>query len=222
MKFKHMLFVLTITTSIIFACMLGSSYAYYTLSNGTTVTATTGEFDANVSVVFSESEYINLKTGVPINSTDVDKYASASKFTLIPDATKLRGYDVAVKIAISNITIDTALKISAPGTCPLSRTDRRGEVHRSRPLPAPDAPQRHLHRLYGFVGLDRLEDGRIRGCGPCRRQRTFRLRGAGRFPRGCELPGLCFGRGVRGAGRFADALSRRRAAHEGGQCGLLP
>lgn len=112
MKFKHMLFVLTVTTSIIFACMLGSSYAYYTLSNGTTVTATTGEFDANVSVVFSESEYINLKTGVPINSTDVDKYASASKFTLIPDATKLRGYDVAVKIAISNITIDTELKIS--------------------------------------------------------------------------------------------------------------
>lgn len=112
MKFKHMLFVLTVTTSIIFACMLCSSYAYYTLSNGTTVTATTGEFDANVSVVFSESEYINLKTGVPINSTDVDKYASASKFTLIPDATKLRGYDVAVKIAISNITIDTALKIS--------------------------------------------------------------------------------------------------------------
>lgn len=112
MKFKHMLFVLTVTTSIIFACMLGSSYAYYTLSNGTTVTATTGKFDANVSVVFSESEYINLKTGVPINSTDVDKYASASKFTLIPDATKLQGYDVAVKIAISNITIDTALKIS--------------------------------------------------------------------------------------------------------------
>ena len=112
MKFKHMLFVLTITTSIIFACMLGSSFAYYTLSNGTTVTATTGEFDANVSVVFSESEYINLKTGVPINSTDVDKYASASKFTLIPDATKLQGYDVAVKIAISNITIDTELKIS--------------------------------------------------------------------------------------------------------------
>ena len=112
MKFKHMLFVLTITTSIIFACMLGSSYAYYTLSNGTTVTATTGEFDANISDVFSESEYINLKTGVPINSTDVDKYASTSKFTLIPDATKLRGYDVAVKISISNITIDTALKIS--------------------------------------------------------------------------------------------------------------
>ena len=111
MKFKHMLFVLTVTTSIIFACMLGSSYAYYTLSNGTTVTATTGEFDANISVVFSESEYINLKTGVPINSTDVDKYASASKFTLIPDATKLQGYDVAVKIAISNITIDTELKI---------------------------------------------------------------------------------------------------------------
>ncbi len=112
MKFKHMIFVLTITTSIIFACMLGSSYAYYTLTEGTTVTATTGDFDANVSVVFSESEYINLKTGVPISSTDVDKYASTSKFTLVPDATKLQGYDVAVKIAITNITIDSSLKIS--------------------------------------------------------------------------------------------------------------
>lgn len=112
MKFKHMIFVLAITTSIIFACMLGSSYAYYTLTDGTTVTATTGEFDANVSVVFSESEYINLKTGVPISSTEVDKYASTSKFTLVPDATKLQGYDVAVKIAITNITIDSSLKIS--------------------------------------------------------------------------------------------------------------
>lgn len=110
----------------------------------------------------------------------------------------------------------------ARALCPELIVAEKYEVHRSRPLPAPDAPQRHLHRLYGFVGLDRLEDGRIRGCGPCRRQRTFRLRGAGRFPRGCELPGLCLGRGVRGAGRFADALSRRRAAHEGGQCGLLP
>lgn len=112
MKFKHMIFVLTITTSIIFACMLGSSYAYYTLTDGTKVTATTGDFDANVSVVFSESEYINLKTGVPISAADVDKYASTSKFTLVPDATKLQGYDVAVKIAISNISIDSSLKIS--------------------------------------------------------------------------------------------------------------
>ena len=112
MKFKHMIFVLTITTSIIFACMLGSSYAYHTLTEGTTVTATTGDFDANVSVVFSESEYINLKTGVPISSSEVDKYASTSKFTLVPDATKLQGYDVAVKIAITNITIDSSLKIS--------------------------------------------------------------------------------------------------------------
>lgn len=112
MKFKHMIFVLTITTSIIFACMLGSSYAYYTLTEGTTVTATTGDFDANVSVVFSESEYINLETGVPITTAEVDKYASTSKFTLVPDSTKLKGYDVAVKISISSITIDNSLKIS--------------------------------------------------------------------------------------------------------------
>ena len=112
MKFKKMIFVLTIATSIIFAGMLGSSYAYYTLTDGTTVNVTTGTFEAPISVVFSGSEYINLQTGVPISSADVDEYASASTFTMVPDQTALKDYDVAVKILISNITMDSALKVS--------------------------------------------------------------------------------------------------------------
>ena len=64
MKFKKMIFVLAIATFVIFAGMMGSTYAYYTLSNGTTVNVTTGLLDDGLSVVFTKSEFINLYTGV--------------------------------------------------------------------------------------------------------------------------------------------------------------
>lgn len=112
MKFQKMIFVLAITTSIIFACMLGGTYAYYTLSSGTTVNVTTGTFDETVAVVFNQSEYINLNTGVPLSTADIDTHASKSVFTLVPDSTKLSGYEIAVNVSIANITIDDALKVS--------------------------------------------------------------------------------------------------------------
>ena len=68
MKCQKMIFVLAITTSIIFACMLGGTYAYYTLSSGTTVNITTGTFDETVAVVFNQSEYINLNTTATVSS----------------------------------------------------------------------------------------------------------------------------------------------------------
>lgn len=107
-----MIFVLTIAMSIIFSCMLGTSYAYYTFSDGTNVNVTTGNFDADVAVVFNQSQYINMRSGVPISTSDVDKYANKSVFTLVPDSTKLSGYDVAVNIKLVDISIDDELKIS--------------------------------------------------------------------------------------------------------------
>ena len=112
MKFSKMIFVLTIAMSIIFSCMLGTSYAYYTFSDGTNVNVTTGNFDADVAVVFNQSQYINMRSGVPISTSDVDKYANKSVFTLVPDSTKLNGYDVAVNIKLVDISIDDELKIS--------------------------------------------------------------------------------------------------------------
>lgn len=112
MKFRKMIFVLTIATSIIFACMLGSTYAYYTLSNGTVVNVTTGVLDDGVSIVFTKSEFINLHTGIPISSSDVDSLASVTDFTITPDSSKLAGYDAAINIGFSNISIDSALKVS--------------------------------------------------------------------------------------------------------------
>lgn len=112
MKFRKMIFVLTIATSIIFTCMLGSSYAYYVSSEGTTINITTGSFDADVATIFNQSQYINMTTGVPISSSDVDVYADKSVFTLVPDWSKLSGYQVAISISLVDITIDSALKIS--------------------------------------------------------------------------------------------------------------
>lgn len=112
MSFKKMIFVLAITASIIFACMFGSTYAYYTLANGTTLNVTTGTIDEGISLVFTKSESINLYTGVPITANEVDTLASSTEFTIVPDSTKLSGYDVAVNIGFSNIIIDDALKVS--------------------------------------------------------------------------------------------------------------
>ena len=112
MKFRKMIFVLVIATSIIFIGMIGSSYAYYTLTGGTNLDVTTGTFDSNISVVFNQSQYINLKTGVPISSADVDTYANKSVFTLVPNSTVLGDYEAAVNIGITNIVIDDALKVA--------------------------------------------------------------------------------------------------------------
>ena len=112
MKFKKMIFVLAIATFVIFAGMLGSTYAYYTLSNGTTVNVTTGVLDDGFSVVFTKSEFINLYTGVPIAAGNVDSLASATEFTITPDSTKLSGYDIVVNIGFANVNIDSALKVA--------------------------------------------------------------------------------------------------------------
>lgn len=112
MKFRNLIFVLAIAFSAIFACMLGSSYAYYVATGGTTINVTTGNIDTGVAVVFEQSQYINVNTGVPIGSTDIDSLASSSVFTLTPDSSILSGADVAINVSIVDISIDDALKVA--------------------------------------------------------------------------------------------------------------
>ena len=92
--------------------MWGTSYAYYVSTNGTNFNVTTANVDTSLTVVFSQSEYMNMKTGVPISASDVDNYASKSVFTILPNDTLLNGYQVAVNISLINIKIDDALKVS--------------------------------------------------------------------------------------------------------------
>lgn len=112
MKFKKFIFVLVITSILAVAGMWGTSYAYYVSTNGTNFNVTTANVDTSLTVVFSQSEYMNMKTGVPISASDVDSYASKSVFTILPNNTLLNGYQVAVNISLINIKIDDALKVS--------------------------------------------------------------------------------------------------------------
>ena len=112
MKFKKFIFVLVITSILAVAGMCGTSYAYYVSTNGTNFNVTTANVDTSLTVVFSQSEYMNIKTGVPISASDVDNYASKSVFTILPNNTLLNGYQVAVNISLINIKIDDALKVS--------------------------------------------------------------------------------------------------------------
>lgn len=112
MKFKKFIFVLVITSILAVAGMWGTSYAYYVSTNGTNFNVTTANVDTSLTVVFSQSEYMNMKTGVPISASDVDNYASKSVFTIFPNNTLLNGYQVAVNISLINIKIDDALKVS--------------------------------------------------------------------------------------------------------------
>lgn len=112
MKFRKLIFVLVITSVLVVSLMWGSSYAYYTSSGGTNFNVTTSDLDTSLTVVFNQSEYMNIKTGVPIASSDVDNYASKSVFTILSNSNLLSGYDVLVNISLTDIKIDDALKVS--------------------------------------------------------------------------------------------------------------
>lgn len=111
MNFKKLIIVLTIAFSVIFAVMIGTSYAYYFASGGTVLNVTTGSINTGVAVVFKQSQYINVSTGIPISSSDVDTLAENSVFTLTPDTSILNDADVAINISIIDILIDNALRV---------------------------------------------------------------------------------------------------------------
>lgn len=112
MKFRSMILVLTIAFSVIFVSMIGTSYAYYVATDGTTINVTTGQIDTGVAVVFEQSQYINVNTGVPIKSSDVDMLASKSVFTITPDVDMLTGAEVMLNISIVDIYIAEELRVS--------------------------------------------------------------------------------------------------------------
>lgn len=111
MKFRNMIFVMTIAFSVIFVSMLGTSYAYYVATDGTSVEVITGNIDTGVAVVFSQSEYINVYTSIPINPNEVNTKASSSTFVLTPDPEVLDGSDVAVNVGITDFYVDNALVV---------------------------------------------------------------------------------------------------------------
>lgn len=106
-----MIFVLSIAASAIFICTMGSSYAYYTATS-TDINITTGTVDNGISVIFADNNYVNVNTGVPLDDDQVMENAKANSFTVIPDASKLNGYDAYVNVSLTNVVIDDALKVT--------------------------------------------------------------------------------------------------------------
>lgn len=113
MKFTKLLFVFAVTTTFIFVCIWGGTYAWYTTTEGTDIEVTTGNLETGLAIIFTQSEYINTKTGIPISDEDVDKYADKTVFTLAPDSTILNGYEINVNISLVNVSISEELKNDA-------------------------------------------------------------------------------------------------------------
>lgn len=111
MKFTKLLFVLAVTTTVIFTCIWGGTYAWYTANNKTSLNVTTGNFNPGVAVIFTQTEYVNTTAGIPIKSEDVSEYADKTIFSLVPDSTILNGYETNINISLINVSIDEALKI---------------------------------------------------------------------------------------------------------------
>ena len=111
MRFRKLVLILTIAFTVIFASMIGSSYAYYYATEGVPISVTTSNIDPGIAVIFNQSQYINNNVGVPINEEDVDTLASVSVFTINPDNEFLAESNVAINIGIVNISIDNELKI---------------------------------------------------------------------------------------------------------------
>ena len=109
MSFKRMILIVSATMIVIILCLFGISYAYYSLNNASTQFQTTTGDD--VSVVYEQSQFINVDTGVPITSSEVNDKSSKSRFSVLA-GNNLNGYQVAIQISLVDIVIDDALKIS--------------------------------------------------------------------------------------------------------------
>lgn len=108
MEFKKMIIILSVAAVVIITCLFGVSYAYYSLTNASTSFETTVSGD-DVAVVYAQSEYVNITTGIPITEDQVPTKAGISKFSALAGA-NLTGYQVAIEVALVDISLDPALQ----------------------------------------------------------------------------------------------------------------
>lgn len=112
MKFRSLILVLVVTFSFIFMSMIGTSYAYYVITGGPEIKVVTSDLDVGMAVLFDQSSYINMQTGVPIKQEDADIFADKSVFKLTPDSQILGDSEVKVSIGIVDLNIDSELRVS--------------------------------------------------------------------------------------------------------------
>lgn len=105
-----MILILSITITVIVIGAFGVSYGYYAYTSANTL-FNVSTIKSLPTVTYAQSSNLNETVGIPINEDNYATDASKSQFT-ITYGSNLSGYDVAIKISLTNITIDSALKNS--------------------------------------------------------------------------------------------------------------
>lgn len=111
MSLRKYLFVATIIIIITFCFILGSSYAWYTVSGGSTdFKSVTTEADLNI--IYAQDKIVKTTTSIPINDSMKERLADSNVFTVsVPE--ELKDYRISLRISLINITIDEELKNKA-------------------------------------------------------------------------------------------------------------
>ena len=105
-----MILILSITITVIVIGAFGVSYGYYAYTSANTL-FNVSTIKSLPTVTYAQSSNLNETVGIPINEDNYATEASKSQFT-ITYGSNLSGYDVAIKISLTNITLDSALKNS--------------------------------------------------------------------------------------------------------------
>ena len=105
-----MILILSITITVIVIGAFGVSYGYYAYTSANTL-FNVSTIKSLPTVTYAQSSNLNETVGIPIAEDNYATEASKSQFT-ITYGSNLSGYDVAIKISLTNITIDSALKNS--------------------------------------------------------------------------------------------------------------
>ena len=103
-----MILILSITITVIVIGAFGVSYGYYAYMSANTL-FNVSTIKSLPTVTYAQSSNLNETVGIPIDENNYATEASKSQFT-ITYGSNLSDYDIAVKISLSNITIDSALK----------------------------------------------------------------------------------------------------------------
>lgn len=111
LKFRKLMLVLTFVVSLVFVTIMGATYAYYNNTFGN-IDISTGNKDDMINIIFRDSDYLDLHTGIPILPEEVEMEASKISFSLNPNNNITDGYDVSTSIYLSDIEIDDELKTS--------------------------------------------------------------------------------------------------------------
>ena len=108
MSFRKYLLIATILIIITFGLILGASYAWYTVSGGSTdFKSVTTEADLNI--IYAQDKIVKTTTGIPINDSLKEKLADANVFT-VSSPEELKDYNIIITIYLINIKIDKELQ----------------------------------------------------------------------------------------------------------------